>query len=249
MKIIITIAGEGERWGLYKDVEKWRVSVLGRPILSRTVEMCNHAGFIPEVLCRSNKRELEHAMLECMSGGALATISVADNQLEMGELNKVIIPMTRSIGDDLLILFGDVYWDGESFDKVLKRRKTWKVFGRHDASDKTGKPYGELFGMFIPKEEFGTVIDSIISLKSKDVDVEHGLWYLYRYMCGVPIGELSDISFKEREHAVWIDDWTEDFDFPQDYDRFTENLDNYLGYNHGSPEETGTSREIEKETS
>ena len=24
MKIIITIAGEGERWGNYKDVEKWR---------------------------------------------------------------------------------------------------------------------------------------------------------------------------------------------------------------------------------
>ena len=92
-------------------------------------------------------------------------------------------------------------------------------------------------------------MDAIISLNSKDVEVEHGLWYLYRYMCGVPLSELSDVSFKEREHAIWIDDWTEDFDFPEDYDRFTQKLNKYLGYDNGSPKEEEASRETEAETS
>ena len=249
MKIIITIAGEGERWGNYKDVEKWRVNVLGSPILSRTVGMCNRLGYVPEVLCRADKREIDHATLECISGMALATIATNDSPVDMGELNKIVLPMLRAVGDDLVILFGDVFWDAGSLEKVLKRRKTWKIIGRHGASEQTGKPWGEIFGMYIPKEEFGTVLDAIISLNSKDVEVEHGLWYLYRYMCGVPLGELSDVSFKEREHAIWIDDWTEDFDFPEDYDRFTQKLNKYLGYDNGSPKEEEASRETEAETS
>jgi hypothetical protein len=110
---------------------------------------------------------------------------------------------------------------------VYNNNTKWHVYGRPDGSKLTGKKYGEIFAQsFYPidlknhEEKLFYIIDLY---KNKIIKRCIG-WEHYRAMQNVAGSDLN--LHKIYNDFFIIDDWTDDFDSPNDYENFIKNWKN-----------------------
>lgn len=200
--VIIAAGGKGSRWNNYLGVKKHDVKVEGVPILQRTIDQVNVHGDDPIVIKKGSQK--------------------------YGDLDKIYSSKAHwNENGRTIILFGDVFFTYEALDKIMGHDEPgWTVFGRIGPSQVTGKPYGELFAVSFFTEHISKMeraIERVYKLKEREAIESANLWALYRAMHNFPDDLMND--HYAGKGLVTIDDWTEDFDWPRDYDTFIDRFE------------------------
>lgn len=201
--VIIPLGGKAKRWGNYLDVPKYLAPVDDEPILERTITQLKSHGEVPVIIKKS--------------------------KTVYGEVDKIYSSFDRwNKYGRTIILFGDTFFTDEGLEKVMGYPDAeFTVFGRIGASSFTGKQYGELYAVSFYPEHIPIIvkaIERIIDLEKRNAIDIANLWALYRAYHKFP-DDMMNRHFAG-DGFVEINDFTEDFDWPEDYDRFIERWEN-----------------------
>lgn len=124
-----------------------------------------------------------------------------------------------------IVFYGDVYFTEDAMDKIVSSQiKRWRLFCRFGKSSITGTLYGECFAQsFYPTDisKHQKSLEYIAALREKNIINRCGGWEHARAMHGAR-GRAVRVHRKYPGY-IEINDWTDDFDKPQDYDRWTAN--------------------------
>lgn len=211
-RTLLLCAGDATRWGDHLGRPKHLVEVEGEILLARSVRQFSDLGPVevvakPETLdaYRFPPAETIAAELDPLNGGADRFASSRHRWRD---------------GETLVLAFGDVWYSAATIATIaeLAAGDHWAWVARFDASRLTQCPNGEGFAFVVPWTSRGVFVaglESLIDDKRRGrIDRAIG-WDLYRRLEGFPLDQHWD-----GERLARVDDWTDDFDFPADYDRW-----------------------------
>lgn len=120
--------------------------------------------------------------------------------------------------DRTILLLGDTYFTDTAIEKIARfGKRTFQGFGRHRGSQYTGCKYGEMWAASWWPEHIKTMdehLAKIKSLRERGIITRPTGWMLLRAWQGTDLAKHRCLP----EWMTTIDDLTDDFDFPQDYD-------------------------------
>ncbi len=207
-QFVIMAGGKEARWGQYLGTHKHLLRINGERLLDRTVRLLLERGArqikvvakYPEYDVPGTERVFP---LDLDNGGAVAS---------------------RDFWSDTArttVLFGDVFFTDDAMDRVCAMTASeFTAIGRSKGSRITGCSYAEFFGFSLLPENHARVDESIARVKGALATGEIkscGGWAIYRHLQGLPLRK-----HRCRHNFLDIDDFTDDFDFPEDYDRWIE---------------------------
>jgi hypothetical protein len=206
---IIIAAGEGTRWNDYLGRRKHFIEIEGEPLIARIVRLARRfsskiyvVGNTPDH--QINGSTLFHPELNPLNYDADKFLSSASLWNQTGRT---------------VVFYGDVYFSEDAIKRIMEfQPREWTLFARFGPSKLTGKKYGECFAhSFYPEHIAGHLagLQHIVSEYSKGEIKRCGGWEHYRSMEHLPLEE-----HQRKGSFVEINDWTDDFDFPEDYDRW-----------------------------
>lgn len=224
MHSIFACAGEQHRWGNHMNQPKHLVAVNGLPLLKRNIELFNKFFKNKKVYVSVRTEELRG--IYSVDSGINFFVP---KTIQAGEpLYKTLIPFLQATDDDVLILLGDVVFSEDCVKKmhINTAKQEFNVYGRKYGSTITGCKWGELFAFYIPqsfKDNFIGAVNAVEKLhENKKVNRFSG-WEIISYIySGNTPDDISQV-FNNRlfpSSFIEIDDETEDFDYPEDYNRY-----------------------------
>lgn len=212
-RALIYCAGVGERWARgWPDGQPKQLAVVeGEPVLHRTCRQLTERNVEPVVVAFDERLSVSSAQFwrpPEPTRWLVETIGTSES----------LCDDQRAIG-----LFGDCWFSDHAMD-VICTSSGLQFFGRVRGSVLTGGP-AECFGFGFDAADrsrfFDAVRAGIADAAEKDAGV-HGsptepgsIWQPYRKLCGLDMYEHRCPS-----HWVEIDDWTDDFDTPERYERW-----------------------------
>jgi hypothetical protein len=204
LRAILCCAGEGERWGNYLGVPKHLVAIDGVPLVRRSVQQLRARGIEDVVITTFDDRY-------ALAGAALAAPAVSMLP-DTGIGFSVGLWSTRG---RTLVLLGDVYFSEAAMDAIVTAAPdeiTW--LGRKGAGrlDK----YCEMFGVSIPlarQARLQRAAEQVVELRRREAIQRMMGWELYAV-----VNDLDVTRVMPGPNWIDIDDETEDFDYPADYD-------------------------------
>lgn len=205
---IIIAAGDATRWGDYMGVPKHLVEVDGEPILHRTARLLRERVDTVWVVSKNDARYHQH-------GSTILTIEPGSSDADKFYSSKDIWC------GHTLIVYGDCYFTQAAIDTMCAPVEDWTLFCRPTSSAITGSPYGECWAYSIPENRLTFFEDRLVWLAGlHELGVTHrcGGWELYQALLGQDVNE-----HRMTTNYVVIDDWSEDFDYPRDYDMWLHN--------------------------
>jgi CTP:phosphocholine cytidylyltransferase-like protein len=214
MRVIIAAAGDATRWSNYLNTPKHLIKIDNEPILYRTVRLFKERGITDIYIVGPDDNRYR------IKGTKLF---IPIKNPKNFDADKFLSSETLwSLTERTVVIFGDVFFTEQAIDTIINdKSNNWVAFGRYSKSDITGSTYGEMFGhSFFPNniKDHKNALLHVIDLVNRQFANKGNGWEHYRVMQRVP-----DIEVKVHqiyENFVEINDWTEDFDFPKDYDRF-----------------------------
>lgn len=220
MRAIIIAGGEATRWGGYLGKPKHLAEVDGEPILARTVRLLRENGVAtPYIVAK------DHNYRGIASG---ATVYIANLNPKNGDADKFLSsrelwsPFERTV-----IFYGDVFFTEDAIKRIVEfNSNDWTLFCRKDGSSITGGRFGECFAIsFYPKDRRRNIkaLEKIANDWSTGRLKRCGGWEFYREIVGLTINDSHQLT----TNYVEINDFTEDFDYPEDYDEFIKRYNYY----------------------
>jgi hypothetical protein len=209
---VIPCAGSGERWANYRDVPKPLVCIEGQTLLQRAVQLLHRErpGVRIYVVGTDPRLAVDGAEL------------VEPDPRGLGcDFDKLTCKSSRwSSGGRTFILWGDVWWSDTAMSRICAPGQpplAW--YGRNGPSRITAKPYRELWGCSVLPEMRETLLGGCIDAAGMfhaGIIPRALAWFVYALMT------QQDARFTLRmvPEFVEVDDWTEDFDFPRDLNRW-----------------------------
>ncbi len=224
-KAIIICAGEATRWGDYLGTKKHLIEIEGERLLNRTVRLLKERGVEEIYIVVKEITDAYHVEGATQWKANLnpdANVD-ADKFLSSQELWN----------DDgrTLVFYGDCYFTDEAMDTIVNfTSREWTLFCRPNASKVTGTPWGECFAQSfytddIPRHRAALL--RIARLYKDGVITRCGGWEHYRAILGRPDARIRRPHVMGSNY-VEIDDWTDDFDYPKDYDSWIEKRSAFL---------------------
>lgn len=201
-RVIVLAAGDGTRWGNFRGVPKHLTIIENKTLLERT---CSQFLKYTNDVCVIGVDERYK-----VEGTSLYLIPSQNTNWK--DASKFLSSKNLWLKDGRTILvFGDVYFTSEAVKTIVKNKDPFKFFLRTGPSELSGARWKEIFAFSFNADMARTIGQNLLFLTSMgQVDTQAG-WALYRYMIGpAPSGMF------ENSHFVEINDWTEDFDFPED---------------------------------
>ena len=215
---IIIAAGSATRWGNHMGVPKHLIVIEGEPILYRTVRLLKERG-VKNIYVVGPPDDPRYEV-----PGSKLYIPTKDRSNHDADKFLNSSPLWNLSGRTI-VFYGDVYFTEEAMDTIINwYDMKWTLFARFGASKFTGTKWGECFAQSfypqaIPKHR--DMLIYIAALMNDKVIRRCGGWEHYRAMNGAREKNVSKhIKYKR---LVEIDDWSDDFDYAQDYDRWIEN--------------------------
>ena len=198
MKVLIVAAGDGVRWDNYRNVPKHLVEVEGQVLLHRT-----YAQF---------KRYTDNIVI--VSTDPRYAIGETYSPLvgDFFDFGKIYSSYPIWDEERTIIVFGDVYFTDEAVNTIVSNQDDFKFFLRKDKSSYTGKNHKEIFGLAFAggmNQRIKSAIERLIERRQSGA----GAWRLYLHLHGL---DEAKSGFYNTDGYVHIDDWTEDFDYPND---------------------------------
>lgn len=200
--ILILCAGEAKRWNNYLGVPKQLIPINGEPLLDRTVRLL-HLKELYDINIISNDERLK----------------VNNESFYRPKKFEWIVETllsTQSLWNkNTIVLLGDVFFTQDAINTIDHLKETLHIYGRYGASEFTSTPWGEIFALSFQQSDWSQIISNAenVILQTK-VGSRGKLWELYRSIAGFPHNE----HLIEDEIFISINDFTDDFDFPSDYD-------------------------------
>jgi hypothetical protein len=195
--VVIACGGRSRRWGDY-PTPKHLLEVDGERLLDRTIRQASTFAdvFVAGPYDVPGRVDLEpHPLL--------------------GELNK-FYDSRHVWAERTVILFGDVYYTDEAMSAIADAEDEWVWVSRFGASDLTGCTHGEGFAQVFTEsaqERHVEMLFRAAELKRRGVLNRAIGWEHYRLMAGGDPKPHRDYGMR-----LEIDDWTEDFDYPAEYE-------------------------------
>jgi len=203
-KCIIIAAGEATRWKNHLGVPKHLVPINGTPILERTVKLINHYPDVEVyVVAKDDDERYKIEGSTYYEAKLNPANNDADKFLSSEELWN---PDGRTI-----VFYGDTYFTRNAMKTIMTfESQEWTLFSSKD----------ECFAQSFYPEDIPKHRDALH--KIRDAAKAGGLWRCggwehYRAYCHEPLQ-----VHKFYGHNVQIDDLTDDFDYPDDYELFME---------------------------
>lgn len=214
-------AGEGVRWGNYLEVPKYLITIDEVPILHRTVGLLRH--FSPESDIWVVGRDERYAV-----PGAKLFIPETQDAVGIGKFLS-----SAHLWDDydyVVNVYGDCWLSRWCMRVVAQQDNPFSVVGRWHASWFTGKPWGELFTIGHDRKTRPRLLEAIQLLQAwgqaGEIYRDPGGWELVWTMFGETLEQINAQAYASRpcnyEGFIDVDDFSDDFDYPQDYDTWTE---------------------------
>lgn len=218
-RVIILCAGEASRWKNYTGVPKHQVVIEGEILVERTVKQFLKYTDDIVVVYNDDSHEIPGT-----------SSYIANKQEKHKIMDKFLSSHDQWSDTKTIVVFGDVYFTDEAVEAIATNDREWCFFLRKDASQITGKPWGEIFALSFNGSFNQTMLDSIndIVLRQNSSNPQFPAgWILLGYL--LKVERIEEIFLPKNSYSyVNIDDWTDDFDYPQDYDRWIDNRKLYF---------------------
>ena len=118
-----------------------------------------------------------------------------------------------------VFVYGDVFFSEEAIKTITSYEgKNIEFFGRPLPSKITGGKHGEIFAVYVPEakhKEFKEACAFIRQGVQSGSVKRGGAWELYRHLQGIGLNNHIVTT-----NMTIIDDWTDDFDYLEDYKVF-----------------------------
>jgi hypothetical protein len=209
VRIVIAAAGGPGKWDGYLGIPKHLAPLTvhgGEPLLHRTVRQALAVTADVHLTSPDDDRYEVPGVIRHVRGSEAPSEYAATRDL------------WNSKGRTVLLL-GDVYFtDGAMATIARFAARRYRCFGRYRASRITGTPYGEIFAVSWWPEQHAQM-DAYLRLvhrtRASGAVTRPPGWMLLRAWQRTPLGKhrVSPRWFEE------IDDLTDDFDRPADYER------------------------------
>ena len=208
-RVLILAAGSGERWGNYLGVPKHLIEIDGERLIERTSRQFAEYADEVVVVGPDDERYLNNYAVHYIPRANLKT-----------EVDKFLSSMLMWSDQKVALVFGDVYFTDKAVKTIMTHSGDWTFFCRPSGSKITGKSWREIYAFFVPPHNHRVIRDAIKRLSLVDVDA--GGWALFRKLVTGNHNKINeaDKAIFEAGHHVVIDDLTEDFDYPSDYDNW-----------------------------
>jgi molybdopterin-guanine dinucleotide biosynthesis protein A len=207
VRILILCAGEGSRWRNYTGVPKHRVVVEGEVLVERTVRQ--FLKYTDDIVVVANDDS------DNIPG---TTTYIAKKDESHAIMDKFLSSQEQWSDTKTIIVYGDVYFTDEAVELIAKNDRQWCFFLRKDGSVITGKPWGEIFALSFDASFNEEILQNLknfsFNKKYEYLDAAAG-WELLKDL--LKVKNIKHI-FENINSYINIDDWTEDFDFPHDFD-------------------------------
>ena len=207
-RVIVLAAGSAERWGNYRGVSKHLVKIEGKTLLERTCSQ--FLKYTDDVLVIGADERYK------VDGTSLYMIKAPNTNWK--DAAKFLSSRNLWLSDGRTILvFGDVYFTNDAVKTIVSDKDSFKFFLRTGPSELSGARWKEIFAFSFDETMAAKVGNNLLYLVSMGRVERQAGWELYRYMIGpAPAGLFENPHFTE------INDWTEDFDFPEDLEIWEE---------------------------
>ena len=214
--VIIIAAGEASRWKNYLEVPKHLIPIDNEPILYRTVRLLKERHIKDIFIVGPPNDDRYNVTGTCLY--------VPDKNPKNHDADKFLNSENLwNKNGRTIVLYGDVYFTDNAIDTIVNHTNIeWCLFCRFNPSKITGAKSGECFAQsFYPHDlkEHKEKLLYIASLKEKKIISRCGGWEHYRAMNGLR-NKLVKSPHKKYKKYIEINDWTDDFDTPEDYDVF-----------------------------
>lgn len=216
-QVIIIAAGEQTRWEDYHSTPKHLIDVLGEPLLHRTVRQV---------------RTLAPEKTDIVVVGLDERYKVDGAELHIPTKNPEHFDADKFLNSRqfwawpgrTVVLYGDVFFTDEALMQILRcEKREWLLWARPFASRLTGTQWGECFAQswwWDDTHLHDAALRRIVDLYQRGIISRCGGWEHYRAMIGLPDDLMNRQLFGGKIEI--IDDFTEDFDYPYDYERWKE---------------------------
>lgn len=201
-RVIILAAGDGARWGDYRGTPKHLTKVEGKVLLERTAKQFLKYTNDVCIVGLDERYKVE--------GTSLYVIKSPNTHWRDGA--KFLSSRNLWLSDGRTVLvFGDVYFTSEAVKTIMKNKDSFMFFLRQGPNETTGARWKEIFALSFDQTMAPKIAQNLLFLLSKNQLERTAGWDLYKYMVGPTANGLFN-----NPHFIEIDDWTEDFDFPED---------------------------------
>jgi hypothetical protein len=211
---IVLAAGEGKRWNNYTGVPKHLLEIDGESLIQRTTRQISAYADRTFVVGTDNSYKTEFS--------ELFIPEKKKSPLEMHKFSS----SEELWSERTVLLFGDAYYTDEAISTIVQDTEDFTFFLRSGASSFTQKPYGEIYAFSFLDSIHETLRKSINTLLDQHDIYSAGGWSLMRHLLGISHRSRTK-DHLTKGHYIEIDDWTEDFDYPHDLDRWLEARANF----------------------
>lgn len=205
-RVIIAAAGSQHKWGGHLGVPKHLAPVDGEPLLARTIRQARTLTEDVHLTCPDDPRYT--------LPGATTHVRRPHAPNEYISTRTLWNPSGRTI-----LLLGDVYFTDHAIATIATVTEPgFRVFGRPHQSHITGTPYGEIFAAsWWPGQHDGldAHLTRITAAYRDGRARRQDGWTLLRSIQGTDLNRHVVLG----TYFTVIDDETDDFDYPADYER------------------------------
>jgi hypothetical protein len=206
---IVLAAGEGKRWGNYTGVPKHLLEIDGESLIQRTTRQISVHADKTFVVGTDDSYKTEFS--------ELFIPEEKKSPLEMHKFSS----SQKLWSERTVLLFGDAYYTDEAISTIVQDTEDFTFLLRSGPSSFTKKPYAEIYAFSFYDSIHETLRKSISTLLDQQDIYSAGGWSLMRHLLGISYRSRTE-DHLSKGHYIEIDDWTEDFDYPHDLDRWLE---------------------------
>jgi hypothetical protein len=224
VRVIIAAAGSGVRWGNFRGTQKHLAVVEGEVLLERTVkQFLKYTDDVCIIGADDNYK---------VDGASLYVVKSPNTNWKDGAKFMSSSNLWLREGRTVIV-FGDVYFTNDAVKTIMTNSQELMWFLRTGESKLTGCKWKEIFALAFNGSMTNTITQRILQLISLDRVQSQAAWVLYGSMLGPTTNGLFNNS-----HFTAVDDWTEDFDFPEDLVTWEENRKEHRKKKKQQPSET-----------
>ena len=206
-RVLILAAGDATRWQNHRGTPKHRLIIEDEVLIERTAkQFLKYTNDVVTVV-QKNAHQVEGC-----------SMYVPGQSRNLKDMAKFMSSQTIWSDDRTVLVFGDVYFTDEAVETIMSDTQQWRFYLRKEASEITGKPWREIFGLSFDASFNKDINTAILRVVSRNTAFSSGGWHLLMELLRT---EDRDKLFTTDDH-INIDDWTEDFDFPKDLDTWEE---------------------------
>jgi hypothetical protein len=214
-RVVILAAGDGTRWKNYRETPKHLVEIEGQRLLDRTISQYKKYTDDIVVVGSDERYRIDGTQL-FVPDRPMKFVYPNYVPREWREMDKFLSSVHLwDTSKRTILVYGDVYFTDEAVHTIMTHEGSWRCFCRTKESQITGKMCKEIFSFSLDPEHHNVFQRALDVLASTNTTT--GGWSLFRYLTSgnANVNKNYEQVFNNDKY-VEIDDWTEDFDFPND---------------------------------